>query len=86
MIFSSTKTALRVFVSANGGYTADEARERIAAGKTDLVAFGRPFIANPDLPECFRLGSPLNGWDDSTFYGGDKRGYIDYSGLAEQPA
>ena len=71
---------------ANGGYTADEARERIAAGKTDLVAFGRPFIANPDLPECFRLGSPLNGWDDSTFYGVDKRGYIDYSGLAEQPA
>lgn len=70
----------------NGGYTADEARERIAAGKADLVTFGRPFIANPDLPERFRLGAPLNEWDDSTFYGGDERGYIDYPSLAEQPA
>lgn len=70
----------------NGGYTADEARERIAAGKTDLVTFGRPFIANPDLPERFRLGTPLNEWDDGTFYGGDERGYIDYPSLGEQPA
>lgn len=70
----------------NGDYSADEARERINAGKTDLVTFGRPFIANPDLPKRFRLGAPLNEWDDSTFYGGDERGYIDYPSLAEQPA
>ena len=70
----------------NGAYTADEARERIAADKTDLVSFGRPFIANPDLAERFRLDAPLNEWDDSTFYGGDERGYIDYPSLAEQPA
>lgn len=69
---------------ANGDYTADEARERIAAGKTDLVSFGRPFIANPDLPERFRLGAPLNDWDESTFYGGDERGYTDYPGLSDQ--
>lgn len=75
----------RTYIS-NGGYTADEARERIAAGKTDLVTFGRPFIANPDLPERFRLGAPLNEWDDSTFYGGDEHGYTDYQSLAEQPA
>jgi len=70
----------------NGAYTAEEARERIAVGKTDLVTFGRPFIANPDLPERFRHGARLNEWDDSTFYGGDERGYIDYPSLAEQPA
>lgn len=70
----------------NGAYTADEARERINAGKTDLASFGRLFIANPDLPERFRLDAPLNEWDDSTFYGGDERGYIDYPSLAEQPA
>lgn len=70
----------------NGAYTAIEARERIAAGKADLVTFGRLFLANPDLPERFRLGAPLNEWDDSTFYGGDERGYIDYPSLAEQPA
>lgn len=70
----------------NASYTAEEARERIAAGKADLVTFGRPFIANPDLPERFRLGAPLNEWDDSTFYGGDEHGYTDYPSLAEHPA
>ncbi|MDO8863699.1 alkene reductase [Haliea sp. E1-2-M8] len=70
---------------ANGDYTADEARERMAAGKTDLVTFGRPFIANPDLPERLRVGAQLNEWDESTFYGGDERGYTDYSTLAGAP-
>ncbi len=75
----------RTYIS-NGAYTADEARERIAAGKTNLVTFGRPFIANPDLPERFRIGAPLNDWDDSTFYGGDEQGYTDYPSLADQHA
>jgi N-ethylmaleimide reductase len=70
----------------NGAYTADEARERIEAGQADLVSFGRPFIANPDLPERFRQGAELNEWDSSTFYGGDERGYTDYPTLAEQNA
>lgn len=69
---------------ANGGYTFNEARQRIAEGKTDLVSFGRLFISNPDLPERFRLRAPLNEWDDSSFYGGDARGYIDYPSLADQ--
>lgn len=68
----------------NGAYTAEEARERIAAGRCDLVSFGRPFIANPDLVERFRCNAPLNAWDASTFYGGHERGYIDYPSLAEQ--
>ncbi|WP_346796163.1 alkene reductase [Halomonas sp. Bachu 37] len=67
----------------NGKYSADEARQRIESGKTDLVSFGRPFIANPDLPERFRRNAPLNEWDESTFYGGDERGYIDYPFLGE---
>jgi len=68
----------------NGAYTAAEARERIAAGRCDLVSFGRPIIANPDLVERFRRDAPLNDWDASTFYGGDERGYIDYPSLADQ--
>ncbi|WP_024326558.1 alkene reductase [Thioalkalivibrio sp. AKL19] len=65
----------------NGAYTAEEARQRIDAGRCDLVTFGRPFIANPDLPERFRQGAPLSEWDEATFYGGDEHGYTDYPAL-----
>lgn len=68
---------------ANGGYTADEARERIRKGRCDAVTFGRLFIANPDLPERFAQDAPLNDWDSATFYGGDVHGYVDYPTLAE---
>lgn len=68
----------------NGAYSADEADARIRAGRCDLVSFGRLMIANPDLPERFRLRSPLNDWDSSTFYGGDEHGYLDYPSLADQ--
>ena len=44
-------------------------------------AFGRQFIANPDLPQRFRLGAPLNDYDRATFYGGTERGYIDYPAM-----
>jgi N-ethylmaleimide reductase len=47
----------------------------------DLVTFGRLFISNPDLPERFRIGAPLNEYDEDTFYGGDEHGYTDYSAL-----
>jgi len=67
----------------NGAYSADEARERIAAGRCDLATFGRPMIANPDLPERFKRHAALNEWDSSSFYGGDEHGYIDYPFLAE---
>jgi N-ethylmaleimide reductase len=62
----------------NGAYTAEEARRRLGEGRCDLVSFGRPFISNPDLPERFRQGTALNEWDESTFYGGDEKGYTDY--------
>lgn len=66
---------------ANGNYSADEARQRISDGLCDLTTFGRPFIANPDLPERFRMGADLNEWDDGTFYGGSEAGYTDYPSL-----
>jgi N-ethylmaleimide reductase len=67
----------------NGAYSADEARQRIRDGRCDLASFGRPFIANPDLPERFRRGAALNEWDEATFYGGDETGYTDYPTLEE---
>jgi N-ethylmaleimide reductase len=54
----------------------------LARGDADLVAFGRMFLANPDLPERFRKAAPLNTPDFSTFYGGTERGYTDYPALA----
>jgi len=67
----------------NWDYTKDTANAAIAAGKADLVSFGKLFIANPDLPERFRQNAVLNKPDVSTFYGGDDRGYIDYPTLTE---
>ena len=67
----------------NMGYSADEAAEAIASGKLDAVAFGVPFLANPDLPARFKLGTPLNAADSSTFYTADAKGYTDYPALAD---
>jgi N-ethylmaleimide reductase len=63
---------------AAGGFAPRSAEAIVAAGDADLVAFGRHFISNPDLPERLRRSLPLNRYDRSTFYGGDARGYIDY--------
>lgn len=60
--------------------TAIELRE---TGEADLVAFGRPFIANPDLVERLRIGAPLNEPDRDTFYGGGAEGYTDYPFLSD---
>jgi N-ethylmaleimide reductase len=69
-------------VIAAGGFTPESAAEAVARGEADAVAFGRLFIANPDLPERVRVGAPLNRYDRATFYGGDARGYTDYAPLA----
>ncbi|HEX9466417.1 MAG TPA: alkene reductase, partial [Alphaproteobacteria bacterium] len=71
---------------AAGGFTRDTAEAILAAGHADLVAFGRHFISNPDLPERFRRGLPLNRYDRTTFYGGDARGYTDYPTYQERIA
>jgi N-ethylmaleimide reductase len=65
-----------------GRYTAERAAQALAAGWLDAVAFGRAFIANPDLPERLRLGAPCNEPDPSTFYGGGAEGYTDYPALS----
>jgi N-ethylmaleimide reductase len=70
-----------VLVSA-GGYTRESAEAALQAGEADLIAFGRAYIANPDLVERFAAGAPLNTPDPNTFYGGDARGYVDYPALA----
>jgi N-ethylmaleimide reductase len=65
-------------VILNGGFTRETGHQAIADGVADLVAFGVPFLANPDLPERFAENAPLNTPDRDTFYLGDARGYTDY--------
>jgi N-ethylmaleimide reductase len=66
----------------NNGYDRALAEATVAGGQADLVAFGKPFIANPDLARRLRHDAPLNAPDSATFYGGDHRGYTDYPALA----
>lgn len=61
-----------------GGYDRDRGNAVLAAGYADLIAYGRLFISNPDLPERFAQKAPLNPYDRATFFGGDARGYTDY--------
>ncbi|WP_395697673.1 alkene reductase [Methylocella sp.] len=68
---------------ANNAYTRALAVEALAAGRADLIAFGRPFISNPDLVERLREDAPLNAPDPDTFYGGDAEGYTDYPALSD---
>ena len=62
----------------SGGYDAERAESDLEAGKCDLIAVGRPFIANPDLPERWKTGASLNEPDMSTAYSPGPKGYIDY--------
>ncbi len=68
---------------ANNGYDKARAESALATGAADLIAFGTPFLANPDLVTRYRLGLPLNRIDQSTFYGGDETGYTDYPSASE---
>ena len=64
-----------------GAYDVDKAERLLEAGLIDAAAFGRSFIANPDLPERIRQGGPYNEPDQLTFYGGGPEGYVDYPSL-----
>jgi len=70
----------------NGGYDATLAQDAVESGHADAIAFGRPFIANPDLVARLKQGAPLNEPDQATFYGGDHRGYTDYPTLEDAQA
>lgn len=65
----------------NNGYTRASGMEAVAAGKADLVAYGRPFISNPDLVRRLREDAPLNALQADKLYGGGAQGYIDYPTL-----
>lgn len=65
----------------NNGYDRALALDAVASGRADLVAFGKPFIANPDLGRRLREAAPLNAHDSKTFYGGGAVGYTDYPTL-----
>jgi N-ethylmaleimide reductase len=65
----------------NGGFNRAAGNAALERGEADLVAFGVPFLANPDLPRRFKLGAALNQPDQATFYAGEGKGYVDYPGL-----
>jgi N-ethylmaleimide reductase len=65
-------------IIAAGGFEPYTAEATVANGDASLIAFGRHFIANPDLPKRIELGLPLNPYDRRTFYAFDARGYTDY--------
>lgn len=70
----------------NGGYGLEDGEQSLETHKADTVAYGVPFIANPDLVERFRAGAPLNPPDQSTFYTPGAKGYTDYPAMTEKAA
>jgi N-ethylmaleimide reductase len=70
---------------ANNGYDKSRADAALAQQKADAIAFGKPFIANPDLVTRFLLDAPLSQIDQATLYGGAEKGYTDYPLLTTVP-
>jgi N-ethylmaleimide reductase len=79
--FQALRKAFKGAYIANDGYDIAMAAKAISTGKADLVAFGRAYIANLDLPERIRLDAPLAQDDEETWYGGGAKGYTDYPTL-----
>jgi N-ethylmaleimide reductase len=72
------RSAWKGIYVANGGYDAERGERAVSDGSADAVAYGRLFLANPDLPTRLRRRGPWNVPDTASFYGGDEHGYIDY--------
>jgi len=70
----------------NGGYLLDSANNAINSGAADLISFGEPFLANPDLPFRFLHNLPLNTPNTATYYTGEEKGLIDYPVADKQAA
>jgi len=85
-IKATFRTLFKNTLILSGGYDLQRAEADIAAGKADLIAFGRPALANPDLVERLKTGAALNPPDMATFYTPGPKGYTDYPVLATQPA
>lgn len=80
------RTVFHGTLITNNGYDRASGNAAIRGGEADLVAYGRPFIANPDLPGRYRIGATLAEADTTTFYQGGVRGYVDYPRLQSQAA
>ena len=80
--FASLRKRFSGTYIANNGYDLDLAKARLHANAADLVAFGRPFIANPDLVERLKSGAALAEMNPATLYGGGAEGYTDYPALS----
>ncbi len=83
------KTALATFgplyrgiVMTNGGYNREKAEAVLVSGAAQLVSFGAPFVANPDLVRRFAIGAELAKPDRATMYGGGEQGFTDYPAIA----
>ena len=79
--FGSLRKRFKGAYIANNGFDFDLATKALSANQADLIAFGKPFISNPDLVERLQRGAPLNDYDKNTFYGGGAKGYTDYPAL-----
>jgi N-ethylmaleimide reductase len=84
--YASLRTRFKQTYMANNGYDIALADKMLDSGAADLIAFGKPFISNPDLVERLKAGAPLNEWDKATFYGGGAKGYTDYPTLGQSQA
>jgi N-ethylmaleimide reductase len=81
--FNALRRAFKGAYIANNGYDKALAEAALEAGDADLIAFGRPFVANPDLVRRYALDAPLNALNPETLYGGGAEGYTDYPALPE---
>jgi N-ethylmaleimide reductase len=79
--FAALRKAFHGAYVANNSYDRALATQAVTTGAADLIAFGRPFISNPDLVERLRRDAPLNSLDVKTLYGGGAEGYTDYPAL-----
>ncbi|MDA7930118.1 alkene reductase, partial [Akkermansiaceae bacterium] len=82
-VITPIRAAYQGTLITNMGYSADEAAQEINAGHIDAVAFGTPYLANPDLPERFAHGAELNEPNPETFYSPGPEGYNDYPTLGD---
>jgi N-ethylmaleimide reductase len=84
--YASLRKRFKQTYMANNGYDIALADKMLDQGAADLIAFGKPFISNPDLVERLKASAPLNEWDKATFYGGGAKGYTDYPTLGQSQA
>jgi N-ethylmaleimide reductase len=81
-VVTPVRKAFRGVLVGNMGYTPDEAQAAVQSGAVDAIAFGTPFLANPDLPRRIREKAPLNEANAKSFYTPGAKGYTDYPALA----